>query len=538
MKKALIMAALAACSLHAAAQTTAKGVVFHDANGNGSRDAGEVGVEGVGVSNGEAVVATGADGAYILPVTDDTILFVIKPSGWRVHSQPRTNIPAFYYVHKPDGSPDLEYKTLGPTGPLPESVDFALMPQDESKPFNMLCLGDTQPRDQTDVDFLSHDTVEELIGVDALFGVTLGDIVFDNLNMHDEIAQGIGLIGLPWHHVIGNHDLNYDAPDRKRTDESYERVFGPAWYSFNYGKVHFLSLNSVYWDVEKDEYHGEFSEDQLAFIKNDLALVPKDYLIVPMMHIPLDSVSDRAKLFEMLDDFPHTLSLAAHWHRQEHFFMDGEQDWHGAEPHHHFVSNTACGSWLTGQFDELGLPEATMSDGAPNGHTIIRFDGVKYTMTYKAARRPADYQMNIHTPEFVSRTGGAKAAVSVNVFNGSEKSTVEMRLTGTDAWTPLAQTRGFDPYFEAAYARQQDLLMQITNLVLKEEGDREAQFDQIRRAFRPHIRTLPTPRETNHLWKADLDLSGVEPGYHLIEVRTKDMFGQEYTDHRVIRVVE
>jgi hypothetical protein len=63
------------------AADVAHGHVFHDENGNGVFDDGEPGVEGVSISNGHEVVATGAEGLYELPVTDDSILFVIKPPG-------------------------------------------------------------------------------------------------------------------------------------------------------------------------------------------------------------------------------------------------------------------------------------------------------------------------------------------------------------------------------------------------------------------------------------------------------------------------
>ena len=56
----------------------ASGTVFNDANGNGQRDPDEKGLAGVGVSNGEAIVETDADGRWQLPVTNDTILFVLK----------------------------------------------------------------------------------------------------------------------------------------------------------------------------------------------------------------------------------------------------------------------------------------------------------------------------------------------------------------------------------------------------------------------------------------------------------------------------
>ena len=44
----------------------ASGTVFNDANGNGQRDPDEKGLAGVGVSNGEAIVETDADGRWQL----------------------------------------------------------------------------------------------------------------------------------------------------------------------------------------------------------------------------------------------------------------------------------------------------------------------------------------------------------------------------------------------------------------------------------------------------------------------------------------
>jgi len=63
---------------------TARGVVFYDANHNRKFDAGEKPLPKVKVSNGRDIVLTDKDGKYALPVGDDTIIFVIQPSGYRV----------------------------------------------------------------------------------------------------------------------------------------------------------------------------------------------------------------------------------------------------------------------------------------------------------------------------------------------------------------------------------------------------------------------------------------------------------------------
>src|SRR5262249_44368416 len=149
-------------------------------------------------------------GRYELPVTDDTILFVIKPRGWRTPLSDDL-LPRFYYIHKPHGSPELTYPGVSPTGPLPESVDFPLTPHEEPDRFQAILFCDTQPRNQKEIDYISHDVIEDLIGAKAALGVTLGDIVFDDLSLMQPLSRTIALLSIPWYNVIGNHDINRDA---------------------------------------------------------------------------------------------------------------------------------------------------------------------------------------------------------------------------------------------------------------------------------------------------------------------------------------
>jgi hypothetical protein len=496
---------------------TAQGTVFNDANGNGQLDKGERGLKNVGVSNGREVVKTDRNGFYELPVGDDTMIFVIKPSVWRT-PQNENGINHFYYNHKPAGSQnkDPKYEVVAPTGPLPKAINFPLYKQKESDTFKMICFGDTQPRNQEEVDYIAHDVVQELIGFDAAFGVTLGDVVFNSLDMLKPLEEVVGRIGVPWYPVHGNHDVNAKFDSEETSDETWETLYGPTYYSYNYGNVHFITLDDIAWNSQvvdgkvKNSYHGELGEKQLAFIKNDLALVDKDALVVMMMHIPLTTVDDNAALFALLQDRPNTFTVSAHWHRQAHFFMGEEYGWNRADKHHHLVHATVCGSWWTGAKDENGIPHTTMSDGAPNGYSIITFNDDDYTIRFKAARRPADHQMNIYAPEFIEGNKATEAQVVVNVFAGSERSTVDMRVDDSGEWLRMAQTIMKDPYFEEVKAYEAKLP--------PEAG-----------------RKLPDARETDHIWTANFPES-LTPGLHMIHVRTTDMFGQTYTDQRSIRV--
>lgn len=492
----------------------AVGIVFHDRNGNSLRDSGEEGLAGVRVSNQREIVQTDREGRYRLPVDDETILFVIKPRNWRTPLD-ENHLPRFYYIHKPGGSPKMRYPGVAPTGPLPASVDFALRPQWEPDKFRAIFFADPQPRNQQEIDYIAHDVVEDLIGADASFGVTLGDIMFNDLSLFNSLNRTIALIGIPWYNVLGNHDINFDSPDDKHSDETFESVYGPSYYSFDHGPVHFIVLDDVVWVGAKGEetrgrYHGGLGEEQMAFIRNDLASIPKDQLVVLMMHIPLVNVEDRQELYRLIEKRLFGLSVSGHTHYQEHRFLTKEDGWQGPEPHHHVINVTVSGSWWSGTPDERGIPHTTMRDGAPNGHSIFTFDGTKYSIEYKAARRPADHQMNIYAPEEIAAEDAAKTEVLVNVFAGSERSKVAMRLGESSPWITMQKVSREDPDYLAMKAREME-------------------------KNPPPGRKLPEIIKSPHLWQAILPASPPR-GAHLIHVRTTDMFGKTYTDRRVIRV--
>ena len=151
----------------------ATGVVYVDANQNQMRDAGEMPLPDVRVSNGREVAVTDAHGQYLLPVDEDTIVFVIKPAGYRT-VQDEDHLSRFYYIHKPNGSPKLDFPGVDPTGPLPATIDFALYPSEEPSVFDVIFFGDPQPRDQKEIDYIAHDVVEDLVGAKAALERGLG----------------------------------------------------------------------------------------------------------------------------------------------------------------------------------------------------------------------------------------------------------------------------------------------------------------------------------------------------------------------------
>ena len=60
--------------------------------------------------------------------------------------------------------------------------------------------------------------------------MTTGDIMFDDLSLYPRYNRLIGQIDVPWWHIGGNHDLNFEAPDAARSRETYKRTYGAPYY--------------------------------------------------------------------------------------------------------------------------------------------------------------------------------------------------------------------------------------------------------------------------------------------------------------------
>jgi len=243
----------------------AKGKVFSDINKNQLADADEPGIENVLVSNGTDVVKTDKNGNYQIPIKSGNILFVIKPQGWCTPLN-KYKLSKFYYIYKPDGSPVLKVAGSMPTGPLPDHINFPLYPTKEPDNFELFVMGDLQPSNAREAEYLAKNIISEVAN-DTIrkFGISLGDVVSNNIEDYPMINDIVSKIGIPFYHAIGNHDLNFDAPTDELTDETFEATFGPTTYAFQYAKTHFIILDDViYGDIDTRKYTGGLRDDQLT----------------------------------------------------------------------------------------------------------------------------------------------------------------------------------------------------------------------------------------------------------------------------------
>lgn len=515
------LAVFGTLSYNAIAQDKVEGYVYNDLNQNNKKEKTEQGISNVAVSNGEQVVLTDSNGKYELPLGIDNVISVIKPTGYQV-AVDKNNLPKFFYNYKPKGSPQLKFKGVSPTGKLPKSVDFALIKKDESNDFTTLVFGDPQPYTLEEVEYFKKGIVEEVKDIKNIpFGISLGDLVGNDLDLFNPYIEAVEAVGVPWYNVMGNHDMNFDATTDKWSDETYEAHFGPANYAFNYGKVHFIVLDDILYPDPRGltQYWGGFREDQIAFIENDLKFVPKDYLIVLAFHIPLSEPEndsfrdyDRDRLFSLLKDYPNTLSLSAHTHIQKQDFFAKKEGWLREKPHHEYNVGTTSGDWYSGQLNELGVPVSTMRDGTPKGYAFIHFKGNTYTVDYKVAGKPKEYQMEIFAPKVVAKGKRTKSGIYANFFMGNAQDKVVFRIDDGE-WQSMTHVEEYDPSYAS----------------LVNQWDTSEKLLPGKRGSNPII--------SNHLWRGNIPTK-LNVGEHTIEVKAKDMFGNEFTQKSSYRIEE
>ena len=517
MRLAVAALVLSLTSLHAIAKSgpCEQGVVWEDINGNGQFDSGEKPLPGVKISDGVKLVLTDSDGAYRLPYVDGRTIFVIKPAGYDLPKR-ANGLPDSWLNVRISPGPALKF------GGIPASPstcrDFGLLPQVPSSksndPLEVLLFADPQTKNTTDVGYYRDDIVAPLAGKHrARLGLTLGDVVNDDLSLYPAMNEVTRDLKIPWLHVAGNHDIDFDAASDEDSLLSYRNTFGPDTFAWEEVRAVFIGLDDViYQPGQKPAYIGGFREDQFAFLAAYLPTVPRDRLLVLAVHIPLFDTkpdtptfrhTDRARLFALLKDFPHVLLLSGHDHTQRHVRHGVENDWLGATPLHEYNVGAACGAYWSGVKDAQGIPDATMGDGTPNGYASLSVrDGGGYALAWHPARDPQT-ALAVHAPRVLRQGAYPGWGVFANVFMGEADTRVEYRVDGGE-WKPMK------------FVIQPDPRLLLENVA-----------DDLADALRGFDRS-PEATASLHLWRGALP-TDLPVGEHMIDVRVQDRWHGEQT---------
>lgn len=313
------------------------GVVYEDANSNGRRDPGERGLADIVVSNQYEVVQTAGDGSFALPAAGYGIVFVSVPDGYRA-------VGSFWRAVAGSAKSG--------------AAQFGLAPRPQPAAFSFMHASDPH---------VSPQTLARLQQLRALaearrpeFVLITGDLVRDALRVGEEEARGyydlytteIARFPMPVWQVPGNHEifgierhLSLVSPAHPLYGKGmYRQRLGPNYYSFTFGGIHFVGLDSV--DISDLWYYGHVDATQLAWLRSDLARLPAGIPVVTFNHIPFASaveattgyrdegpaptlirvgdrtvfrhaVSNVAEVVAVLQPKDWALALGGHWHTRE-----------------------------------------------------------------------------------------------------------------------------------------------------------------------------------------------------------------------------
>lgn len=389
-------------------------------------------VAGVPVTDGTQFVTTDQKGNYKMTSTDDSkYVYITLPDGYEVPM--KDGVPAIYADIAPDNKGRFKH-------------DFELKKSDVDMNKHVLfVMADPQVYFDPNLDVVENTALEmknilaeEYAGQPAV-GLALGDIVGQykqGERYFPWMIKNIAQCDFPYFYVCGNHDIEMDVPTNEQSHKSFNHYFGPTYYSFNRGKVHYVVLDNVFWMGRY--YAGYYTQQQLDWLKQDLSYVPEGSTVIIAQHIPCYSrqarhkewgkesyhkvVSNRQALFDILKPY-NVHIMSGHEHYNENYVLADNLYEHCHAP----LSDLFwCTKWAM--------------DGTPNGYAVYEIDGDKINWYYKCLGRDRDYQFELY-PRGASHEH--PEAVVANVWNYDSTWKVEWfedgkpmgemtRFTGTD----------------------------------------------------------------------------------------------------------
>jgi hypothetical protein len=324
---------------HAATERiTITGCVFLDKNDNALRDQDEPGIPGVVVSDQVEVVATDQNGTYQIESSGGLgIVFISIPNEYS------TRVPFWKHIERKSDQ---------------FQADFPLKKEQKTNRFSFIHASDPHLSKRILPRFNKFKSI--VSSRKPAFVLMTGDLLHDALQVSEEEARGyfefykgeIEKFPSPVWNVPGNHELfgierAYSLVSSSHPlygKKMYRHYLGPDYYSFNYGGVHFIGLNTAhYHDIW---YYGYIDKTQIAWLKRDLDFVSPGTPVVTFNHIPfysafqsilgiMDSrrspmliqidgrshfrhiVNNAGAAFNFLKKHNYSLALAGHLHSQE-----------------------------------------------------------------------------------------------------------------------------------------------------------------------------------------------------------------------------
>lgn len=390
-------------------------------------------VAGAVVSDMVTVVQTDETGAYEIPYRDNTeFVFVSTPSGY--------DIPL-----DATGSPHI-YRRVSAAG----AYDFTLHKQEDGGKADsthvMIVFADPQPATGYDLHRFLTETVEDVKALKAsypegtkFYGLSVGDITWDWYDANDDMKTYYEAMGFPNFMVIGNHDHNCNAANQNNdlkqdsvADNKFTKTWGPNYYSFNVGNVHYVVLdNMIYIGHNGDKsFITALTAEQNEWLRQDLELVPNGTAIMVGFHVPSPGMSG---VVENLKKWMNKGAVVQH-------FVSGHTHTNSYREYSARLIEHTLGA-VKGAF----WSSHWATEGSPNGYMVFEANGKKGfdNWYWKATGYPWDYQIRTFPVNSIDAGNDKQNCILADIWSIDSKGEVYIYENGVKHI--MSQFTGIDP---------------------------------------------------------------------------------------------
>lgn len=427
MKKTILLtAALLLCSLAITARTVRV---------EGRVGCGGQGVPGVVVTDGVHFAATDAKGRYRLEADDENrFVYLSTPAGYRA---PVEEGVVKYYHRMPAGGGRCDFTLEAATG-------------DETR-HGFIAIADPQIWATKEFRQLAEaaDDIARTVARQPdrpFFGLCCGDIISYDHKLYAEYNAVMERTGLAFRNAMGNHDMRVYGRSFETTFALFEEMYGPTYYSFKVGQVHYVVLNDNFFIGRDYFYIGYLDERQLRWLEQDLKFVAPGSTVVVCFHIPSTCTEEDRKQFKY-----QNAGLTMTNHRALYDLLKPYKA-HILSGHTHTTYNQSIsdslyehvipalsGAWWQGEL---------CTDGTPRGYGVFTVDGSDVSWYYRSTGHPASYQMTLYDGAQYTQFEGYVVA---NVWASDPRWRVELFVDGRSAG-PMERFEAFDPAAQRMYA--------------------------------------------------------------------------------------
>lgn len=342
---------------------------------SGTVTSGEEKLSAVIVTDGKNFTQTKPNGKFKFEIEDDAqFVYIITPSGYA--GDWSSGVPAFYQTAE---------------GKSKFAFDLKKLKSDGSSMYNLIAVGDPQPRTDAHFEIFAGKPLDELSqtaqSLEGLtIGFSLGDMCWDVLPLLDKWKGAITRTGIPFYPVVGNHDHDRDASGDLNGTAAYRAKMGPENYAFWVGKDMVIALDNIIYDAKR-KYKEGYADHVLRFVKGLMAYVPMSADLYIAQHSPvMGRVGNTTKIINANDLFSlvrgHKVNfISGHNHVNDNFQYETNISEHNVA--------AICGSWWDTQH---------CKDGTPRGFKVFTKKDGKLSWYFKAEGHDKDFQVEIFKP--------------------------------------------------------------------------------------------------------------------------------------------